>query len=44
MYKKSMKEMTNREKLETLGEGCSYEKNCDECEVKEKCAQEIEEK
>ena len=38
-----MKEQTNRERLEALGEGCSYEKPCDECEVKDKCTQEIEE-
>lgn len=39
-----MEEMTNRERLENIGEGCSYEKHCDQCEVKEQCSQEIEEK
>lgn len=39
-----MTEKTNREKLEELGEVCSYEKTCDQCEVKEKCTKDIEER
>lgn len=34
---------TNRQKLEAMGEGCSYEKPCEQCEVKEECSKEIEE-
>lgn len=36
-----MKEKTNREILEEFGEGCSYEKTCEECDMKYKCTQDI---
>ena len=38
-----MKEKSNREILEQMGEGCSYNKTCEECEVKEKCKKDIDE-
>ena len=40
---KNVKEKSNREILEQMGEGCSYNKTCEECEVKEKCKKDIDE-
>lgn len=34
---------TNRERLEEFGEVCSYEKSCKECDMRDKCTQDIDE-
>lgn len=36
--------MRNKKRLEELGEICTYDKFCDECEVKSACSQDIKEK
>lgn len=38
------KDLTNRDLLRKLGETCSYEKPCSECDVKEKCQKELKER
>ena len=35
--------MTNKEMLKQIGQTCSYEKSCEDCEVKEICTKDLEE-
>ena len=36
--------MGNRELLEHVGEGCTYEKECNDCDMKDECTKDLVER